>query len=299
VNFPEQPPSKQWAALKYRGEKFAEVWFKPEGEPFGLTFRIPQESFQVPGLGPLLTAENLLKAVGIAAEEVESWRQGDASDPGMDGSNPDLRHSLTPPQDVGHLTIHVILTTPQAVAPKEGGQLEIPLTKWQDLEARWKAILGLEAGIETLRLQMEGIRADMEASARRALGTEEKVHALNADVAQWNKAKSRVYYTLPKVREFLHRATWAAGTPERKKLDELFKTYIQAHIPFPDIDKVPEQLETLLKDRQVLTAHGVQVTQECQGISRDIQAALRTLQSNASANALKKRAASGVRSKHY
>src|SRR5262249_22958622 len=46
VNFSEQPPSKQWAALKYRGEKIAEVWFKPEDNPFALTIRIPQKSFQ-------------------------------------------------------------------------------------------------------------------------------------------------------------------------------------------------------------------------------------------------------------
>src|SRR5262245_60670558 len=73
VNFSERPPSKQWAALKYRGDTFAEVWFKPEGEPFALTFRIPGESFQLPDMGQLLTTENLLKAVGIAAEDVESW----------------------------------------------------------------------------------------------------------------------------------------------------------------------------------------------------------------------------------
>ena len=59
MNFSERPPSTQWAALKYRGEKFAEVWFKPEGEPFALTFRIPQRSFQIPGLGTALRAEVL------------------------------------------------------------------------------------------------------------------------------------------------------------------------------------------------------------------------------------------------
>ncbi len=64
----------QWAALKYRGEKFAEVWFKPEGDPLALTFRIPAESFQLPGMAQLLTLENLLKAVAIAPEEVASWR---------------------------------------------------------------------------------------------------------------------------------------------------------------------------------------------------------------------------------
>src|SRR5205085_2962472 len=63
VNFSEQPPSTEWAALKYRGEKIAEVWFKPEGEPFVLAFRIPQKSFQIPEMGQLLTTENLLKAV--------------------------------------------------------------------------------------------------------------------------------------------------------------------------------------------------------------------------------------------
>src|ERR1700757_5262482 len=97
VNFSEHPPSKEWAALKYRGETIAEVWFKPEGEPFALTFRIPQQSFQIPDMGQLLTTENLLGAVGIANEEVESWRHGGVSHPGMDGSNPELGHPLPQP----------------------------------------------------------------------------------------------------------------------------------------------------------------------------------------------------------
>ena len=55
------------------------------------------------------------------------------------------------------------------------------------------------------------------------------------------------------------------------------------------MDKVLEQLENLLKDRQVLSAHGVTVYQECKSISADVQGALRTLQSNAAANAHKKK----------
>src|SRR5262245_50484638 len=50
MNFAEQVPSKQWAALKFRGEKLAQVWFKPEGEPWALLFRVPQSSFQNPGI---------------------------------------------------------------------------------------------------------------------------------------------------------------------------------------------------------------------------------------------------------
>jgi hypothetical protein len=55
------------------------------------------------------------------------------------------------------------------------------------------------------------------------------------------------------------------------------------------MDKVPKELENLLKDRQVLSAQGVTVYQECNSISADIQGALRTLQSNAAANERKKR----------
>src|SRR5262245_34822726 len=97
VNFPEQPPSTQWAALKYRGEAVADVWFKPEGLPFALTFRIPQKSFQIPELGQRLTAENLLRAVGITADEVESWLHGGVSPPGMNRPSSELGHPLPPP----------------------------------------------------------------------------------------------------------------------------------------------------------------------------------------------------------
>jgi hypothetical protein len=301
VNFSEQPPSKQWAALKYRGEKIAEVWFKPEDEPFALTFRIPQRSFQILGMGQLLTTENLLKAVGLATEEVESWRHEGASHSCLNGSHSELGHPLPPPpQDVTHLNLYVSLKPPpQAVAPNESCEPEIPEAKWQDLEARWEAILGLEATIDTLRISMEGLRAEMEASSRKTLTADEKVHALNADVAQWNKAKSRVVYALPKVREFIHRSTWATGTPERKKLEELFKNHIRPRIPCPQMDKVPEQLENLLKDRQVLSAHGVTVYQECKSISADIQGAFRTLQSNAAANAHKKMGATRANGKFF
>jgi hypothetical protein len=168
---------------------------------------------------------------------------------------------------------------------------------WQELEARWRAILGLEATIDSLRLTMEGLRAELETSSKRPLKTEDKVHALNADVAQWNKAKSRAHYAFPKAREFVHRATWAMGTPERKKLEEVFKDDVQPDIPLPEMDKLPEQLENLLKDRQVLSAHGVTVMQECKSIYAQLEGALRTLQSNAAANAQRKRREAGKKGK--
>ncbi len=301
MNFSEQPPSKQWAALKYRGEKFAEVWFKPDGQPFALAFRIPQGSFQIPGIGELLTAENLLKAVGVAAAEVASWRREGASRSGAGGSDSELRNPLPPPpQGVTHLSLYFHLQPPpQAAAPDEGPEPEIPESKWQDLEARWKAVLELEAGMDALRISMEGLRGEMEASSRRTLTPDEKVHALNADVAQWNKAKSRVHYALPKVREFIHRSTWATGAPERKRLEELFKSHIRPRIPFPRMDKVVEQLDDLLKDRQVLSAHGTSVYHECKTVAAEVQGALRTLQSNAAANATKQRSATIAKGKFF
>ena len=169
--------------------------------------------------------------------------------------------------------------------------------KWQDLEARWKALSGVEATMDTLRISMEGLRAEMESLLKRMLTTEEKVHALAADVAQWNKAKNRVHYALPKAREFIHHATWAKGTPERKRLDELFKNPSGADLPLPQMNKVMEELEVLRKDRQVLSAQGVTVYQECKSISADVETALRTLQRNAAARPAKKKGATGAKGK--
>ncbi|HVS38404.1 MAG TPA: hypothetical protein VMS17_22795 [Gemmataceae bacterium] len=295
MNFSEQPPSKQWAALKYRGEKFAEVWFKPESEPDALTFRIPQSSFQIAGLAPHLTTENLLKAVGIGPDEVDSWRHENASPSSGNVSSSNFTHPLPPPPaDVTHLQLYVRVKPPETVSHGQSGESEVSEERWQELEARWKAILELETSMDTLRLNMESLRSEMEAAARRTLTTDEKLNAFNADVAQWNKNKSRVHYALPKVREYIHRSTWATGAPERKKLEELFKYHIQPRIPFPEMDKVFEQLENLQKDRQVLAAHGTSAFQECKSVAADVQAALRTVQSGARANAIKKRGATGT-----
>jgi len=258
VNFSEQLPSKQWAALTLRGERIAEVWFKPEGEPLALVFRIPRSSFQIPGIGQRLTTENLLKAVDIATDEVESWRHGDAFHSAEDGPDPELTNPLRqPPFDVPHLEVHVRLKPPpQAAGHEVSSESAVAPAEWHDLEARWKAVLSLEAGVDTLRISMEGLRAELEAALRRALPADDKVNALAADVAQWNKAKSRAHFALPKASEFIHRATWAAGTPERKRLGELFKNPIGTQTSLPRADEVLQELEFLRKDRQVLSAQG-------------------------------------------
>jgi hypothetical protein len=68
------------------------------------------------------------------------------------------------------------------------------------------------------------------------------------------------------------------------------------------MNKVLEQLENMQKDRQVLSAHGVTIHQECKSISAEVQGALRTLQSNAAAkagNAHKKKGATGAKGKFF
>jgi hypothetical protein len=199
---------------------------------------------------------------------------------------------------VDRLTIHVRLKPPAPdTAPREGGEPEIPSANWQALERRWKAILGSEAAIAHLRLRVEALQAEMTASLNRTLATEEKTYSLNADVAKWNKAKGRAHYVLPKAAEFIHRATWATGTPERKKLAELFKNDARPDVPLSQVDKLAQELDRLLKVRQVLSAQGTTVWQECKRVTAEVQGALRTLQSNAAANALRKRAKAGARSK--
>jgi hypothetical protein len=301
VNFADRPPSKQWAALKYRGDKFSEVWFKPEGEPFGLTFRIPQENFQIPSMGKQLTLENLLKAVAIGPEEVESWRLGDIAHSSLNGSNPDFKKPLPLPlQDIPHLEIYVRLKPqPEAVAPDESGEPEIPLAMWHELEARWKAILGLEAALETVRISVEGLLGELENSLKKNLTMEEKTYALRSDVAQWERAKIRGQFALPKIKDFIHRSIWAMGSPERKRLEEIYKDHIQPQIPFPRMEEVLKQLEELRKDRQILAALGKAVSQDSRGIAGDVQAAMRTLQNNAVANAKKKKASSRAQGKFF
>jgi len=187
----------------------------------------------------------------------------------------------------------------EQLPPTENTAPETPLETWQALEVLWKTILGLEASIDSSRLNMDGIRSEMETAYKKSLGVEEKLHALQADIAQWNKAKTRVHYALPKVKEFIHRATWALAVPERKRLEEIVKNHIEPHVPLPDLDRVREQMEHFQKDRQVLFAQGNAVSQECRGIVGEIQRALSTLQRNAADRARAKRSAKREKGKHF
>lgn len=181
----------------------------------------------------------------------------------------------------------------------DSSEQEITLEQWQALEAVWKAVLGLEASIDSSRLGMEGLRIEMEAAFKKALTVEEKLHALQADVAQWTAAKNRIHYALPKAREFIHRATWAAAVPERKRLEEVVRNHVEPRVPLPEVDRVREQFEHLQKDRQVLFAQGNAVYQECRGILAEIQRALGTLQRNAADNARRKRDAKRQKGKYF
>jgi hypothetical protein len=241
-------------------------------------------------MGPQLTMVNLLKAVAIGPEEIESWRHRDASHSGMNGSNPELGSPLPPPpQTVTHLEISVRLNPPpQTVAHNESTALEIPLAMWQELEIHWKAIVSLEANVDTLRINMESLLVEMEASLTKTLTVEEKTHALRADVAQWNKVKNRVRFALPRMRDFIHRSIWALGAPERKRLKQLYKEHIQPQIPFANIPLVLKQLESLQKSRQVLSGQGLTVYQVSKNISAEVQRAFKTLQTNAATNARRK-----------
>ncbi len=300
MDFSERVPSSEWTALPHTGETPAEAWFKPDGEPFTALFRVPRGRFDVDDLTQELTLEDLLTAAAIPVEAVDWWQLGDESHAGQDGANPELKRLLPrPPADETHLAVYVRLKPPAPAARADGPVEELSPEAWQSLEARWKAVLTVEAGVESLRMTAEGLRIEMESEFRRALGVEDKLNALQSDVAQWNKAKSRVHYALPKVREFIHRATWAAGLAERKRLEELVRTHIEPRIPFAGVDEERERMEHLQKDRQVLSALGTAVCQECRGILSEIQRALSTLQRNAADRARKKRSAGREKGKHF
>jgi hypothetical protein len=247
-----------------------------------------------------LTVEDLLVAAAIPVEHVESWQFLDEAHAGEGGANLELKRVLPPPPSgETHLTVHLRLTPPgQPAAGDEVSEQDVSPETWQTLDAIWKSIQNLEATIDSLRLSMGGLVTEMEGAFKRALTVEEKVHALQADVAQWTKAKNLGRYAIPKVREFVHRATWAAATPERKRLEELVETHLKPRIPLPDMREVRGQLEHMQKDRQVLLAVGNAVNQECRGILSEIQRTVSSLQRNATQRAREKRSAGRNKGKH-
>ena len=292
MNFSDQPPSQRWAALKHRGASIAGVWFKPEGEPSALLIRIPRKSFELPDIAQQLTPEHLLRAVGISADEVESWARDGDSD-----SSPELDRPLAAPaEEVAHLDLRFTLKGPApVVAPETSVGLQIPEDKWQYLEGRWEAILNVESSVNAMRLSAESLRGEMEGAARKTLVLEEKANALSADMVFWTKAKNRIRYAVPKLREFIHRATWAASAAERKQVEEYVLGHVRPRLPMPEVDRVVALFDSLLKNRQVLAAQGVQVAQEGKSILNEVEGSLRTLQRNSASNAAKKKGSTGRR----
>ena len=295
MNSSEQVPSDEWAAVEHMWEDVARAWFKPDGEGSTFLFQVPRERFQTDDPNPPLTVDHLLNAASISADEVESWHLED-----VDEIPPDLSHPLPPPPpDAAHLTVYVRVKPPAPPAlPGDDGDLEMTLEKWQALDACWKNILALEASIDAVRMSMDGLRTEMEGAFKQSMNAEEKTNALQSDVSQWTKAKSRVHYALPKVREFIHRATWAAAATERKALEDVVRDYIEPRVLPPDMQQVRERLDHLLKDRQVLLAQGNAVGQDCRGIAAEIHRALATLQRNAADRARKQREARRTKGKY-
>jgi plasmid stabilization system protein ParE len=301
VSFSEHPPSERWTALTFNGSRLAEVWFKPEEEPLALVFRIPRSTFENPDVIRRLTPERLLKSVGVAADDVGSWNFGSGFLPTRQNPEPVLTGPLPqPPSDAAHLEIRVRLKPPTRTdAHKETAEPAAANPEWDDLVAVWKAILVIESSVEATRKSVEGVRAEVESAARRSLTGDEKVYAVSSDVANWTRAKNRAHFVLPKANDFIHRATWAASAAERKKIAEVFENPAGAPGALPPTDQLLRDLESLRKSRQVLSAQGTAVYQECRAIVSEVQGALRQLQSNAATRASQKKGATGRRGKSF
>jgi hypothetical protein len=290
-------PSDDWVALDHLWEDIADAWFKPGAEAPTFRFRIPRDQFEGADPSQPVTVGRLLQAAAIPTDEVESWHLEEAPQPGEAEASPDLSRPLPPPPpEATHLTV-IVRTKPPA-ARDESGEPDMTLKRWQALDACWLAILGLEASIDALRLGMDGLRTELEAAFRRTMNVEEKCNALQSDVNQWTKAKSRVHYALPKVREFIHRATWATAGPERKDLEEFVENHIKPRVAVPEMDRVRERLEHFQKDRQVLYSQGNAVSQECRGVLGEIQRVFSTLQRNAADRARQQREARRTKGKY-
>jgi hypothetical protein len=277
----------EWSPLDHLLDEIADAWYRPEGERSLFRFRVARER-----LAESVTIERLLAAASIPVEEFESCRIGD------DFHN-DLSMSLNPIDGEAFCEIEVA-TKPRSddeiVVESESG--EITADVWHALETAWKSIATLESTIDGLRLSMGGLASEMDSAFKRPLSTEDKLHALQADMAQWSKAKSRITYSLPKVREFVHRATWAAAAEDRRQLAAIAKQHIEPRVPFANPNETRRKLELLLKDRQVLLAQGNAVNQECRSILSEVQRAASTLQRNASERAKNKRRGGWEKGKH-
>jgi hypothetical protein len=294
VNFSDRAPSTDWEPVSHPGADAAEAWFQADGEPLAVAFRVPAGRFEVEDITQLLTVEDLLTAVGIPAADVESWGFRDETHFGHGGTNLEFQRLLPgPPAGESHLTVRVRLR-----GAGVGGAGEVPPEAWQALDALWKNILGLEATIDNLRLGMGGLTSEMDGAFKRQLNVEEKVNALQSDVLQWTKAKNVGRFVLPRVREFVHRATWAVAAAERKRLEELVENYLKPRVPLADMAEFRAQLEHLQKDRQVLLAQGNAVAQECRNILSEIQRAVSSLSRNAAQRAREKRSAGRNKGKH-
>lgn len=290
----EMESSTDWATLTYDGDIVAEAWTMPDGDASTVVFLVPRARLESSEDRMPVTIDILLQAAGIPSVDIDSWRLGDDSLAGDADSDRTTPLPL-PTEDDDQLTIHVRLKPP----PVDGGVEDVPLERWQALDLLWKAILSLESAIDTARMGMESLRNEMDSASKRPLAVEEKLNALQADVAQWTKAKSRVHHALPKVREFIHRATWSQTVAERKALEEIVKAHVEPRVPLAGVDRIRERLEHLQKDRQVLLATGNAVHQECRGILGEIQRATSSLQRNAAERAKQKRSAGREKGKHF
>lgn len=287
-------PATEWVTLEHRGEHVAEAWFMPDGGRSTVVFLVPRTRLEADPV----SLETLLDVANVLPGEVESWRLGDGSASGTGGADPGLGQPLPPPpDDDDQLTVYVTLKP--APPATDADVADLPPEGWQALEVLWKTILGLEAGIDAARLSVDGLRNEMDSAFRRQLGVDEKVNALQADVSNWTKAKSRLHHAIPKAREFVHRATWALAVPERKALDEVVRNHVVPRVPFAGLGRVRGQLEHLQKDRQLLLAQGNAVNQDCRGVLDETNRALRALQRNAADRARQKRSAGREKDKKF
>lgn len=278
--FDYRAPSASWeqVLLPNSSEHVVWVWYRPPQMPNGAIVRLPAELASYPARKQL-TVRWLLSFTGIEPSNLAAWylfgtpyQHGPGMDAALDLVVPEPPGGMQPEiAFVAHAPAQMVpqqLMTQQPAqvaafdtsAPSAVGQTVAASPEIDKLLHRiaseWQSSITLERQLAALRKKVVGLLSKLN-SMDKELSPEERLHADNNDIKDWQEARRWLKDVSNKAHRYVkeHDIGLTSMAGRRGAFAETYKTVIEPKRPVAGLDGILRDFDSYRKSLQTLLNH--------------------------------------------
>ncbi len=269
--FASRMPSTAWEplALPGSGEHLLWLWFRPPHLPHGVLVRLPP-NFETYAGRLQLTPRSILALLGLDASSLAAWFV--FGSPGLPAAL-DLPLPAVPaglPPELAFVAHTMPLPTypamqpmsPQPAVAVPAGPTAVPASVpaagsadqlLARIDSEWTTSITLERQLSGLRKKVSSLLGKLSALDK-GLTPEERLHADNADVKDWEEARRWLRDVSSRAQRYVkeHDIGITSMAGRRRSLEETYRTVVEPRQAQPGLESVLREFDAYRKSLQTL-----------------------------------------------